>query len=228
MGGLNRFSPAYLVRCGFAWTLHLSTAVLPLSAFAQAETNSEQIPPLRPPRGEIPPSFWDEHVYTLVIWSSILLIIIGLALWFMLRNRKRLVVPPAVEARLVLEPLLGKVENGAMLSRVSQTLRHYVSAAFGLVPGELTTTEFCEAISSNAKVGQELSQEISQFLRRCDQRKFAPTQGEASSLDAVSHALKFVEASERRCAEIRNAEQKQENQAAPDSQHGKEQRDVSA
>ena len=58
-----------------------------------------------------------------------------------------------VQARAALEPLRGQSENGALLSRVSQILRHYVAAAFDLPPGELTTVEFCGAIASHTRGG---------------------------------------------------------------------------
>ena len=47
-------------------------------------------------------------------------------------------------------------EDGALLSQVSQILRHYVVAAFDLPPGELTTAEFCRAIAGHARIGPEL------------------------------------------------------------------------
>ena len=72
------------------------------------------------------------------------------------------------------EPLRRQPEGGAVLSRVSQTLRLYLTAAFGLPPEELTSTEFCRLLRENPGVGPELSAGIGEFLRRCDERKFAP------------------------------------------------------
>src|SRR5207249_8915567 len=108
-----------------------------------------------------------------------------------------------------LEPLLAQAENGVLLSRVSQVLRHYLTAGFSLGCGELTTTEFCSLLEQNEAVGPQLAGSISEFLRRSDQHKFAPTSG-TQPLDAVSQALKLVEAAESRRAELRRADQKQE------------------
>jgi hypothetical protein len=107
-----------------------------------------------------------------------------------------------------------------LLSRVSQTLRRYVMATFGLAPGELTTTEFCEIISANPSVGSQLSSEIGEFLRSCDQRKFAAVK-DPSSLNAVSTALRFVEETEQRCAELRQAEQEKMSQSRGVSKEGR-------
>lgn len=205
-----------------AWSLSvlLSACCLPLLAVGQSATNAEEIPPLRPPRAEIPPSFLEQHSGGLIAGCLILVVTIGIALWFMLRVRPRATVPPATQARQVLNPLLGQPENGILLSRVSQTLRRYVMAAFGLAPGELTTTEFCEVISANPSVGSQLSSEIGEFLRCCDQRKFALVK-DPSSLNAVSTALRFVEESERRCAELRQTEQKTMDQARGVSKEGR-------
>jgi hypothetical protein len=214
---------SFWLRSAWSFYVLLSTACwMPLLVIGQSATNSgsEEIPPLLPPRAEIPPSFWEQHRGGVIAGGILLLIAIGIALWFMLRVRPRAAVPPAVQAREALNPLLGQPENGILLSRVSQTLRRYIMTAFGLVPGELTTTEFCEVISANPSVGSQLSSEIGGFLRCCDERKFALVT-DSSSLNAVSTALRFVDQSEQRCAELRQAEQKNTDQARTVSKDGR-------
>ena len=103
-----------------------------------------------------------------------------------------MVVPPEVQARQALEPLRQQPEDGALLSRVSQILRHYVAAAFDLPPGELTTAEFCRAIAGHGRIGPELSAALSDFLRQCDQRKFAPP-APVPPFSAVAQALKLID-----------------------------------
>ena len=61
-----------------------------------------------------------------------------------------------------------------MLIRVSQVLRHYLTVAFSLPPGELTSAEFCLLIGEDKAIGPELAADVTGFLRRCDERKFAP------------------------------------------------------
>jgi hypothetical protein len=210
------------LRLASIFCLMSSVCLLPFFAVSQTNTNSalEEIPPLRPPRAEIPPGFWEQHSGQVLAVILVLLIGIGVALWLLFRGRPQTAMPPAVQARQVLNPLLGQPENGIVLSRVSQTLRGYMTGVFGLAPGELTTTEFCEVISESSVVGPGLSSEIAQFLRSCDQRKFAPDQDD-SSLNAVATALKFVEQSEQRCAELRKAQQNPEAQSLPSSKDGR-------
>ena len=61
-----------------------------------------------------------------------------------------------------------------VLSEASQILRRYVAAAFAWPPAELTTAEFSAALAGDEKIGPELARTLSNFLRECDERKFAP------------------------------------------------------
>jgi hypothetical protein len=108
-------------------------------------------------------------------------------------------LPPEARARRELEGLRQLPENGAILSRVSQVLRHYYGEAFGLPSIELTTTEFCNAISASDTVGSELAGVLRDFLRRCDQAKFAPAP--PPSFGAVDQAFKLLERAEERRAQ---------------------------
>jgi hypothetical protein len=189
------------------WTLDFglwtSTAALSLLAAQQlfaAATNApapDAIPLLRPPHGEIPPTFWEQHSLWAVIVGILLLAVVGAAVWFLTRPKPPVVVPPEVQARLALEPLRQQPEDGVVLSRISQILRHYVTAVFGLPPGELTTAEFCQAIAGHAGIGPELSAALSDFLHQCDQRKFSPT-ASVSSFSAVAQAFKLIDQAQAR------------------------------
>ena len=143
-----------------------------------ADTNvpgSDALLRLRPPRGEIPPTFWERNNGWIVAAGLLLLVAIAAFVAWLMRPEPPVVVPPDVQARKALEPLRGQPENGAVLSRVSQILRHYVAAAFALQPGEMTTADFCRAVAGQARVGEELSNALAAFLRHCDERKFAPS-----------------------------------------------------
>ena len=98
--------------------------------------------------------------------------------------------------------LLNRPEDGLVLSQVSQITRHYITEAFALPSGELTTAEFCRLMASHEGLGPELSGTISEFLRRCDERKFRPSPP-AVPMAAVATAYKIVEAAEARLAELR-------------------------
>jgi len=100
-------------------------------------------------------------------------------------------------ARKALVPLRLQTEDGALLSRVSQVLRHYVAAAFDLPTGELTTAEFCGAITGHPLIGPELSAALSAFLHLCDQDKFSPP-APVPPLSAVAQALKLIDQAQAR------------------------------
>ena len=146
----------------------------PNSAAATNSLDRTHIPPLRPPHAEIPPTFWEQYGLWVILGGLLLLALVCAVVWFLTRPKPPVIVPPEVQARQALEPLRQQPEDGVLLSRVSQILRHYVAAAFDLPPGELTTTEFCRAIAGHAEIGPELSAALSDFLRQCDQRKFSP------------------------------------------------------
>ena len=173
----------------------------------------DDIPPLRPPHAELAPTFWEQYGLWVVILGVLLLGLICAVVWLLTRPKPPVVVPPEVQAREALEPLRQQPEDGALLSRVSQILRHYVAAAFNLPPDEQTTAEFCRAIGAHDQVGPELSAALTEFLRECDQRKFSPT-APAPSLSAAAQALKLIDQAQTR----RLALAQPENQLAGNAQ----------
>jgi len=197
-----------------ARTLSLCLWLVATQSLLRAATNAagpDEIPRLRPPHAEIPPTFWEQYSLWVVLLGALVLAMVCVSVWLLLRPRPPEVVPPEVQARQALEPLRPQPEDGALLSRISQVLRHYVTAAFNLPPGELTTTEFCRAMAASS-MGTELSAALGEFLRQCDQRKFSPPPP-APPLSAVAQALKLVELAEARRAELRRVA---EAQAAAD------------
>ena len=160
-----------------------------------ADTNSaapDEIPPLRPPHAQIPPSFWEQYGLWVVIGSVAVLALVGATMWLLTRPKPPTGVPVEVEARRLLKSLLDTPEDGMVFSWVSQVLRRYVTLAFDLRTGELTTGEFCRVITNQDRLGPELSSAISEFLRRCDERKFAPSPPQPG-LGAAKRALELVE-----------------------------------
>ena len=189
------------------WSLVALFSVL--AASLHAATNlaafEEGIPTLpQPPRPEIPPTLWEQYGFWIVILGILLMLLLAVAVWLLLRPKPPVIEPAAVRARHELEPLRQQAENGAVLSRVSQVLRHYFAGAFNLPPQELTTTEFCRLISGSEQVGPELSTGMGDFLRECDRRKFAPLPV-LPPLGAVGQAAKLIEQGEARRAQLLEA-----------------------
>jgi hypothetical protein len=169
----------------------------------------EQIPPLRPPKSELPPGFWEQNGFWFLAAGFVILTLALVAVLLLMRLRAQPAPEPIVRARRDLEPFIGKTEDGPVLSRVSHALKAYYQSAFALPEREFTTTEFCQAIDTNESIGPELAAVIGDFLHRCDRRKFAPTGG-SEPLDAARTALSLVEAGEQRRKDAERAAEKAE------------------
>jgi hypothetical protein len=179
-----------------ALTLSL-LAVQPCFAAATDTPTNGEIPALRPPHAELAPTYWEQHGVAVVVCVGLFLALVGVALWFLTRPKPPVVVPPEVLARKALEPLGQRPEDGALLSQVSHILHQYVTVAFHLPPIELTTAEFCRAIAGHEQVGPELSNALSEFLLKCDQRKFSPP-APAPPLNVVNQTLKLIDQAQAR------------------------------
>ena len=187
-----------------------------LSLLAGVALNSlaqEELPKLQPPLGEIPPTFWEQHGAMAILLAVVLVVVVAVAVWLWLRPKPEVALPPEVEARNALEGLGQQPENGLVVSRASQILRHYVLAAFEFPVGEPTTTEFCQLIAGEERVGSELAGALATFLRECDDRKFAQSISPAT-LGAPARALELVALGESRCAQWREQSAAQTAQLA--------------
>lgn len=177
--------------------LLLLVSVAPLLA----QTNTNILPPLAPAYGEMQPTFWERYGTYVLVVSFVFIALAGAICWLVLRPKPSVAVPPEVLAREALEKLRHQSEDGNTLSEISQILRRYIGAAFGFPAIERTTVEFCAALAGNEKVGAELAQAVSNFLRECDQRKFAPVNPNAP-LDATNRALEIVSEMEKQQAKF--------------------------
>ena len=157
---------------------------------------------LAPAYGEIPPTFWESYGTAVLVGGLVLLLALaGVIVWICFRPRSSTAAPPEVLARETLARLLGQPEDRNVLSLTSQTLRRYLAAAFGFPAREFTTREFSAALAASDKVGAELAQMVSGFLRECDQRKFAPAMA-GPPLNAVYRALEIISETEKRRAAV--------------------------
>ena len=186
-------------RMGGIGMAHWAAALLWLRPSLLAVERPDELPPLRPPRGELAPTFWEQYELWVLAGGVLLLALVAFGIWVLTRPKRPVVLPPAVQARRSLEPLRAQPETGNLLSQVSQHVRHYFQAAFELGREELTTTEFCRAIAGCEKVGSDLAGSVTGFLQECDRRKFAPV-AELPPLGAVPKALELLETAETRRA----------------------------
>jgi hypothetical protein len=177
------------------WAAFLCPALFDTHLFAQSTTNG--LPPLAPAYPEMPPPFWELHESTIVVGSLALLAAATLYLLARLRPATTEIVPPGILAHAALVRLQRQPEDGNVLSEISQALRRYVSAAFALPAGELTTAELSAALADNANVGRELAQGVCGLLRECDERKFSPAVPSVP-LNAATRAFEIVAQLEKR------------------------------
>ena len=180
--------------------LFFESFVLILASAAE-DPAEQKIPPLRPVKPIIPPGFWEQYSGWIIAGSALLVALITILIWWLTRPKPPVLVPPGVQAKEALEKLRQAPETGATLSKVSQIVRGYFAAVFGLPPGEYTTTEFSTAISGRREVGADLKDEVNQFLRSCDERKFSPSPP-STPVGAVERAERLVQKAEAKRVEL--------------------------
>jgi hypothetical protein len=169
------------------------------------KSSNEEIPPLKPPLGDIPPEVWEEHGTAMITGGVLALAAIGAAVWLAFRPRPVDPIPPEMQARRDLENLKGQAQTGQLLSSVSRVTRSYLSRAFQLPMAELTTMEFCEQLAKAERVGPVLGATAQKFLKHCDELKFAPAPP-PGPFDAVAESLSLVEQGQARLVEARRIE----------------------
>src|SRR5437016_7715204 len=197
---------SYLRKHGI-WIYPISLAIL-CTDFGLAATNSElsdEIPPLKPPRGEIPPGFWEQNAIWIITATVLALCVVALAIWFFARKNKPEALPPEVEARAALKSFAGKTETGQVVSEVSRIVRRYFAAAFGLPRQEFTTAEFTRTAVACEPIGPDLAERIGKFLRECDQTKFA-IENKVPPPYALEMATKLIKLGEDRREYLRQQE----------------------
>jgi len=174
--------------------MFLLLAFFAQSAFSQT-TNA--LPQLSPAYPEMPPAFWEQQGTTVLVAGITLITLAFLILWKLFQPKPAVIQPPEIVAREALAKLPRQPEDGKHLSEVSHILRRYVIGAFKLPPGEFTTAEFSAALAGSEKIGAELAQTISNFLRECDERKFSPASSTVP-FRAAARALELIALAEKR------------------------------
>jgi hypothetical protein len=191
----------------------LSTFNCPAYSLTNSEL-SDNIPPLRPPRTEIPQGFWEKNSLLFAIVTLLALGTLGLALVIIRRHRQLPCVHPASEAREALRLLAAKPEDGSAISLVSRILRRYFTISFGLPEEELTTSEFSAAMRACEPLGQDLANQVAFFFAGCDQKKFAEVTL-AGPPWALPEALRLIALGEQRLQFLR--QQQASQPSAPDA-----------
>ncbi|MCW5553430.1 MAG: DUF4381 domain-containing protein [Verrucomicrobiae bacterium] len=170
-------------------------------------TNSgseDELLELMPPYQEMLPTWWELHGTWVVLGVAVMLAVVALLVWLWHRPKPVPPVPPEVLAREELEQLRQQPETGDVLSQVSRCVRRYVTAAFALPAEEFTTAEFCQVVGNHESIGSALASKLGDFLRRCDNLKFAPLES-PTAVGAATQALELVRLGEVRRTELRQA-----------------------
>lgn len=187
--------PGMFMSCANAW--RLGGVFLAIQIFSVNAQPVLKLPPLAPPKHEIPPTFWELHGFQVIALSILALVLAGVGVWLFMRPRKSAPLPPATLARNALGKWQNQPETGKALSEISQVLRNYIVTVFGLPAGERTTTEFVSALADHALIGPELARSLTVFLKECDRQKFSLVKT-GTPLNAVVRALELITQAEAR------------------------------
>ena len=152
---------------------------------------AEETPKLRPPRGELLPSFWEQHGWLIVAGAVVLLGLAALVVWRSRRAKPVVTVPPDVIACRALEALGQRTEDVGLVVEVSRIVRRYALTVFVLQNDELTTEELLKEVRACFPTHPELLAALGNLLRECDTRKFAPVSQPAAS-PIVPRALELI------------------------------------
>ncbi len=131
-----------------------------------APEKQEEIPELRPPREELPPSAESRDLLPWFVGAGVAAILAAIVAWP--KPPKKVVeeTPAAIAKRQL------RVQSDPL--EVAQILRRYVIAAFP-VPGEgVSTEEISDTLFAFIPSDPTLAHQVTEFLLACDAAKFAP------------------------------------------------------
>jgi hypothetical protein len=136
---------------------------------------AEEIRDIAPPIDVFPYPAWMVAVAVVIV-----LAVLGLIAWWIVRRIKAQPAPPPPTPREIAlkelwkaEKHVGNTEPYAFSILVSDILRRYVSAQYGLHATQQTSPEVLAAISGSAKFSDNERTLLGVFLEKCDLIKFA-------------------------------------------------------
>ena len=152
----------------------------------------DEIPPLRPPKPEMPPGFWEQHGLLVSVTGLVILVLLIL-LWRMVSRPRPPVIPaPATVARQSLEPLRHQAGDAVLSTHVSGILRTYLIRALGLPDEQLTSIELSARLGSHPGVTPHVATAAAELLRGMEHQRF-----NADSINAdatvVQRALALID-----------------------------------
>ncbi len=182
------------------------------SLSAQMKLDPGNVPPNAP--GEAPPDIKDiappidvspYPPWMVALAIALLLLILGLVAWMVLRKLRNRPppIPPTAHAIALhdLEKLRDEVERLAPYAfsiAVSDILRRFVSAHFGLKATQQTSPEFLGSLSGVTDISAEGRSLLTRFLEQCDMIKFARIAATtAVSRELLTSAIHFVKGAGR-------------------------------
>jgi hypothetical protein len=140
-------------------------------------------------------------LWMIVAAALVALVMIGLLVWaIVLYLRRRPPAPPPTPRMIAMRELeqlrvqVEKLDPYAFSVKVSDVLRTFIEAHFGLRATQQTSPEFLASISGAAQFSDNDRELLAQFLERCDLIKFARI--DASSTDStilLERAIAFVQ-----------------------------------
>ena len=153
-----------------------------------------ELPGLRPPRGELAPSGWEEHGWSSMLLAVLVTAAIAILVWRSRRPQPAVTLPPLLRARQALEARRQRPVDAALVSEIARIFRDAVRGQLSLPSEELTTEQLMTALQRSL-IPADTRRAIGDFLRECDTVKFAlpaPTPDPA----LVSRALALLAAVE--------------------------------
>ncbi len=153
----------------------LAIIATPAPSAAPGSPAPVEIRDIAPPLDVFPYPLW--MVLTV---AGLALVVLGMLAWLLVRWMKRRPAPPPPTPRAValreLEKLRGQVQEldpYAFSFAVSDVLRTFIGAQFGLHAREQTSPEFLAEISQAGRFSDADRNLIGEFLVHCDMIKFA-------------------------------------------------------
>jgi len=155
-----------------------------------------EIRDIAPPIDVFPYPLW-----MIILAACIAAAVLGVIVWLLVRRIRRRPPPPPLTPRQValraLEALRAQapvMDPYAFSIAVSDVLRAYIGAAYGLHARRQTSPEFLAAISSHPNFSDADRSLLGSFLERCDLIKFAHVDADAGDSEKLlERALAFAQ-----------------------------------